>query len=169
MAVTHWTRAGMPKTAHGKYPLRECVQWRLKQLEVRQKGGSRGELVATQIERQRIEIAKLRGTLIDADTLGRVLNETAVIYSTHLDGLGPRVAAELAELTDQAAIQAVIFREARAIRAAVAAAIATYADREAVADVQSDQQAPAEPVRRPVGRPRKNTSAGVTGAGAVAQ
>ena len=131
--ITHWIREGMPRGKAGRYDLASCVQWYRARMDKALKergadGDAKTELTRAQVERTRLDVAKLRGELVDASEAQRVLNEVAVIVSTQLDGLGPRVAGEVVGLTDVATIQGVIFREARAMRTAIAARISRFGE-----------------------------------------
>lgn len=143
MAITKWFQAGMPREGRGRYDLARCVQWRCTQLEESVARSSetvegKQKLIAAQTTRTELEIAQLRATLIEAATVGQVMQRVAVIVATQLDGLGPRVAGELADARDPALIQQVIFRECRSIRASIADAIRSYADSLDVEGVSGD-------------------------------
>lgn len=152
----------MPKLAKNKYDLVGCVQWYVQHLVG--KGDSADEsmeverrlLVRAQRRRHELEIAKRRGELIDAETVGQVINELAVIFVTQLEGMGARVAQQVATMSDPGAIQRVLTDECRGIRQATAARVADFAG---AYHVIGDIDPAPRRKRRRVGRPAANTPA----------
>lgn len=125
---------GMPKSARGKYLVIECVEWLI--ARERDKGGretpadkkARMEVAKEQALRYRIDNAKQLGELIPASVVQAAVNQMASNIASQLDGLAPRMAAELASIDDPATIQRALFNECRDIRTATATTFATIAD-----------------------------------------
>lgn len=125
--IQRLVKEGLPQIGHGKYDVRQCVQWQFGQLRseaaTREGLNPRDELAIAQKERVGLEIAQLRGTLIPRDLVSRAMNQVAALVSSQLDGLAPRLAGELADMTDPQQIQATLLREARTTRTAIAQAM----------------------------------------------
>lgn len=140
---------GMPKAGHGRYLLKDCIQWYVDRLRITAAGGENNDvaeekLKLTRAQRQRAEIEnkKARDELIAFEAVAEVLNGMAGTYSSQLDGFGARVAATLAGMDDPAAIQRVLFDECRAIRTTTARAAQNFA---ANFDSGNDNRAATEP------------------------
>ncbi|MDI3665184.1 terminase small subunit [Pseudomonas aeruginosa] len=71
-------------------------------------------------EKLQLEIDQVRGRLIPIDAWVTLNTSIAAVYSTQLDALPSRCAADLAVIDDPAAIRARLFEETRSIRAATA-------------------------------------------------
>lgn len=71
-------------------------------------------------EKLQLEIDQVRGRLIPIEAWVTLNTSIAAVYSTQLDALPSRCAADLAVLDDPAAIRARLFEETRSIRAATA-------------------------------------------------
>lgn len=71
-------------------------------------------------EKLQLEIDQVRGRLIPLDAWVTLNTSIAAVYSTQLDALPSRCAADLAVIDDPAAIRARLFEETRSIRAATA-------------------------------------------------
>lgn len=131
--VLHYAReAGMPRIARGRYKLVDCIRWYIEKQRLLMEGGDdlsdeRRKLVRAQRQRHEIEAARLRGELIDAETVGTTLNELGVIFSTQLDGLAPRVAPKLLNQNDVGEIRRMVFDECRHVRRSTSAAIQNFA------------------------------------------
>lgn len=157
--------ADMPKTAaRNRYPLVKSVQWYVQYLISKGSGGDdasileeRRLLVRAQRLRHELEIQKRRSELIDRDEVANLLNEMAVIFSTHLETLGSRTANTLASETDPAAIQKLLTDEARAIRSSTSAAVAEFA---VAHSGLGDPDSAAESKRGRVGRRKPSVAAG---------
>lgn len=125
--VRNYVKEGMPQLARGKFDSIACVRWKLGQISDERENEAgltpRDELAIAQKERVELEIAQLRGTLIPRDLVSRAMNQVAALVSSQLDGLAPRLAGELADMTDPQQIQATLLREARTTRAAIAQAM----------------------------------------------
>lgn len=112
------------RTAHGRYDLPAAVQaWGAYVAHGKasaELGAERRRLTAAQAYRVEIENKRLDGLLLDADDVGAALNEAMTIVATGMDSLGGRVAAELAVMTDTAAIRQLLLKETRRIRTSAA-------------------------------------------------
>lgn len=147
---------GMPKAGRGSFNVRECIRWYIEYLNVNagedQHGGnedrsnSRKLYIDAQTERTQLEISERKGLLIPRDQVAHVLHSLAVIVSTQLDGLAPRVAGEVANMTDPGEIQEVIFDECRSVRANIADQIREFSsgNRAVTSDHNEDHPAAAE-------------------------
>lgn len=167
--VRYAKEQGMPKAARGRYPLIACIRW---VMSLRQPstiedglGVERKRLVIEQRRRAEIENAHLRDELIDADLVSGVFNTVMAAIATQIDGLGPRLAGELATVDDPAVISRRLHDESRAIRRNVCGEVADIC----AAIIQSDDDgAAAAAPRRRVGRRAPSVAAGLSRAGAVA-
>lgn len=134
-AIQLFVKSGMPKLSHGNYDLRQCIAWRIEKLQDKRatppEDGSEADerrmLIRAQTAKYEVETDKLRGTLVDAELVGQVMNEVAALVAAQLDGLAPRVAGDLVGLADKADIQAKLFVETRQIRSSISRAIIDYA------------------------------------------
>lgn len=83
------------------------------------------------IEAQRYEIERrtraAERRLLDADEVGAALERAGAIMGAGLDGLGGRLAGELAPISEPAVIRKVLFDEGRRIRNAVADELEAFA------------------------------------------
>lgn len=162
---------GMPKAERGKYHVKECFDWFLD----RERGKSSKDapadkkarmLVARQQElRYKIENAEKLNELLPADLVQNAINQMASTLANQLDGLGPRMAAELAQIDDPAIVQRKLFDECRSIRSAATAALATIAGD---IDSERDTQPATEPERGTVGRREPDIATEQPGTGEVA-
>jgi phage terminase Nu1 subunit (DNA packaging protein) len=131
--ILHYAReAGMPRISRGRYSLYGCVQWYNEKLRNAIEGGGdiseeRRKLIAAQRQRHEIECAKLRGELIDYEEVRTCFAELAVIFSTQLDALGPRIAPSLLNKGDTSAIVRAIQDEAKSIRRSTSTAVQAFA------------------------------------------
>lgn len=128
--IQRMVKEGMPQAARGAYDIRACVQWQLAELERNDaaSGGMtpRDELAIAQRRKVELETEQLRLTLVPREMAERAMNEIAAIIASQLDGLGPRLAGELADSDDPAWIQARLFTETRTLRASIAQAIKNF-------------------------------------------
>lgn len=169
--ISRWGQDGMPKKGWGQYLLAECVRWRLEQM-LKQAAGdsseiteSRMRLYDTQREKHLLEMREMRKELLPAEEVATAIRAMFGIVATQLDGLGPRMAARLAGLSDPQKIAKELFIECRNIRRATADAVTDFARS---LDGDEDAPAPAGKGRRGVGRREPGTAAGQPRAGAVA-
>lgn len=171
-SVNKWGReGGMPRgTEKGRYPFRECVLWRVAKL-TNDTGGDtdiaeeRRQLIHAQRIGQELDNAKVREELLDADLVATAMQHLGALIATQLDGMAARLAPQLSQLHDPAAIAKVIFDECRSVRSTASRAVSAFASDLAGSD---DPDAPAEKKRRGVGRRKPGTATGQPGAGAVA-
>lgn len=128
--IQRLVKEGLPQIGHGKYDVRQCVQWQFDRLreEAAERGtlNPRDELAIAQRIRVELETEQLRGTLLPRDLVTRAFNQVAALVASQLDGLGPRLAGELADMHDPQQVQATLLREARATRAAIAQAMRDF-------------------------------------------
>ncbi len=115
----------------GKFDVIDCVHRYAKYLQ--QGGSASGELLTArqQTERERARKLKLEndlheGELIPAAAVYQLITSAMSIVAQHLDALGGRVAGQLATMDQPGPIRALLFKEARAIRAAAADALLEY-------------------------------------------
>lgn len=172
MVMKYAREGGMPKgRVKGRYPLRECVLWKIRKLANKngEESGDiveeRRKLIAAQRVGQELDNAKVRGELLDAGLVTTAMQRMAALFATQLDGLAARVAPEVSRLRDPADIARVIFDECRVIRGTASRAVEAFASELAGGE---DTGAAAEKERGRVGRRSPDTAAGLTGAGAVA-
>lgn len=147
---------GMPRQGKGKYLLGECVQWYINRLRLRADGAETSDiaeeklkLVRAQRHRVELENKKRRGELLDAELVATVLNQSASVYASQLDGMGARLAALLSGMTDPGEIQRVLFDECRSIRESAAAVFIDLANED---DHRGDTAPAKTKKRRAVGR-----------------
>lgn len=125
--IQRLVKDGLPQIGHGKYDIRQCVQWQFGQ--IRSENAARGdmtprdELAVAQRAKVELETAQLRGTLLPRDLVARAMNQVAALVASQLDGMAPRLAGELADMTEPQQIQSTLLREARAVRGAIAQAM----------------------------------------------
>lgn len=134
--IRNWVADGMPQAGHGKYDLRACVQWKVDQVATASiddeaegaTDSARRELYIAQRHKIELEIAERRGELLPAALVDQTLASVASVATSQIDALGPRLAGELADMDDPAAIQARLFTEGRQVRAAIAEQIRQMAE-----------------------------------------
>jgi len=147
--VQRMAKDGMPVIGRGKYDIRACVQWQITQVSEKERTSGdlnpRDLLAIAQRQRVELEIAQLRNTLIPQDLVGRVFNGVAAMIAGQLEGIGPRMAGELADVDDPALIQARLTEEARAIRSAIAESLKDYGSL-IEAELDAEHLAAQEPV-----------------------
>ena len=169
--VSRWGNDGMPKIAWGKYPLGPCVRWRIEQLMAQASGDSseitesRRRLYDTQRAKHELEMQEMRKELLQAEEVATAIRAMFGIVATQLDGLGPRMAARLAGLSDPQKIAKELLIECRNIRRTTADAVADFAR-----DLDGGEDAVPAPGegRRGVGRREPGATTGQSGAGTVA-
>jgi len=172
MVMKYAREGGMPRAkGKGRYPLMECIQWRYRKLQAK-RGEDAGDiaeerekLIRAQRIGQELNNAKARGELLDAELVATAMQQMAALFSTQLDGLAARVAPQLSQIRDPGTIAKVIFDECRLIRRNASGAVAAFAGELAGGE---DSDPPAEAERGRVGGRASRTTAGLAGAGAVA-
>lgn len=114
----------IPRTARGHYDLAASVQawgaYLAQGKTTAEIGTERRRLIAAQASKTELDVRRMNGELLDAEDVAIVLNEAMTIIATGLDGLGGRLAAELASLTDTAVIRQRLLTETRRIRGVAA-------------------------------------------------
>lgn len=172
MVMKYAREGGMPKgEAKGRYPLRDCVLWKIRKLENKTGEDShdiaeeRRKLIMAQRVGQELNNSKTRGELLDADLVASTMQQMAALFTTQLDGLAARVAPQLSQMRDPGEIAKVIFDECRAVRRSASGAVASFAGE--LAGGEDPEPAP-EAKRGRVGRRKPDLAPGLPGAGAVA-
>lgn len=154
------TNKGMPRDGR-HFDLAAAVQWYMGELkapgsaeEPADVTEARRQLYIEQAEKTRLENARLRGELVDLEEARTVLFEISSIIATQHDALAPRLAGLVIGSTDIKAVQTLLYDELRAIRHAMADAVASL-------DTASrgDDPTAAEPDGRSVGRSEADTAA----------
>lgn len=129
-SIREFVHDGMPPPKGRNYDATACVKWRIDYLVSRAANGPKAKgsaplarqgLIESQKARLDLEIAKLREEVMDRQLHTRIIQEIASMLASRLDGLGPRLAGELAGSDDPAFIQQRLFDEHRSIRATLAA------------------------------------------------
>ena len=121
---------GMPRAGRGQYLLGDCIKWYINRVRVAAESGegsdiSEEKLKLVRAQRHRVELdnKKVRGELIDHDTVSGVVNQLGSIYASQLDSLGARVAGIIAGVADPGEVQRILFDECRNIRNNTSAAV----------------------------------------------
>jgi phage terminase Nu1 subunit (DNA packaging protein) len=124
---------GMPKLDRGKFDAPACIQWYIAfKVKGHEKPASsdvneaRKKLYDAQVIKTELETSRIKREMIPADEHMIDMNQLAVMFSSGLDALGGRLAAQLAGMTDPAVIAEHLTTETNAIRESVADAIAAY-------------------------------------------
>jgi phage terminase Nu1 subunit (DNA packaging protein) len=125
---------GMPKLDRGKFDAPACIQWYVvfkvkghEKPESTDVNMARKRLYDAQVVKTNLDIANTKRQSIPSDEHMIDMNQLAVMFSSGLDALGGRLAAQLAGMTDPAVIAEHLTLETNAIRESVAGAIAMYA------------------------------------------
>ncbi len=168
--IMRWARdEDLPRQAHGRYRLAECVRWQFRRMAGQ--GGresseiveSRRMLYDTQRAKHELEMQQMRRELLNAEEVATAIRSMFGIVATQLDGLGPRMAARLAGMSDPQKIAKELLTECRNIRRATAESIEDFAH------VLADESvAPSPKRRRPVGQSKTGASRGAIEATAAA-
>ena len=170
MTLSRWVQDGMPKYAKGVYPLKDCIRWAFERMrsqaghETSEIQDSRRMLYDVQRAKHELEIKRINGEVVDVEVVASAVREMASIFATQLDGLAPRMAAQLATINNPTQIQRELFRETREIRRATCHALNAFASRE---NGGADGHAATGEGRGSMGRGVSHTSAGQPGAGEV--
>lgn len=154
----------------GKYPLAESLQAYIAyaahgkvQSEVID---SKSRLLSAQARNAEIEADRKAGKLLDLDDVQTVLNETMTIIASQMDGLGGRLANELAGESDPAIIRQKLLSETRRIRATAADKLARLG---AIADSGRDSAPAARQNTGPVGKRKTRAATGKRGARPISE
>ncbi|MBF0182744.1 MAG: terminase small subunit [Magnetococcales bacterium] len=86
-------------------------------------------LTSAQANKAEMEVSQMSNLFVEKEAVKAVFAEAMVIIATQMDGLGGRLASELAGMTNQAEIQALLLRETRRIRATAAAKLGELVNR----------------------------------------
>lgn len=124
-AVDRLRRAGvLRQTSKARYSLAGAIQSYIEyaahgkiQSEVLD---SKQRLLTAQARKAEMDADRTAGRLLDVDDVQTVLNETMAIIATQMDGLGGRLAGDLAGESDPAVIRQRLLAETRRIRATAA-------------------------------------------------
>lgn len=176
VAVHYWRKDGMPQRARGVYELGEVIRWWREKFAKRAVADAGTEdqdkraLIQAQTRKYEVETRRLEGDLIPREEVATIVHGLAALYRTALEGFGPRVSGELAELGDAPRIQEALVRECRDVLAQVSGRVTSLAS-EGFHDPGSsleDPETPTGPERRRVGRRDKDPSTRKPGARPVA-
>lgn len=123
--VTNLANDGvLPQSSKGKYDLVAAVQAYVHYVARgkvhTQVVDARTRLTEAQARNAEIEAERRAGQLLDREDVQTVLNEAMTIIATGMDGLGGRLANELAGDSDPASIRQKLLSETRRIRASAA-------------------------------------------------
>lgn len=123
--VAKYVDDGMPKLARGKFDLAKCVQWRVAHVEEaaseRIKSNSdKARINEINTEMKEIELATMKGEMIEADLVNQFMQELASLVATSLDAIGPRLSQDLTGIDDAFTIQETITVETRSVRQTIA-------------------------------------------------
>lgn len=149
------------KNKNDKYDLCEAVPDYIaycsygKVNEQRVKGKNR--LDVARAEKEEMLVAKLKKLLIPLDDAQIAINEAMVIIGTQLDGIGGRMASELAGISEPAIVRQKLLNETRRIRKAAADKLARLAT---IGDGVGDTKTAARQASRSVGKSNKGVAAG---------
>ena len=133
VAVHYWRKDGMPQRARGVYDLGEVIRWWRERFSERAVADAGTEdhdkraLIQAQTRKYEVETRRLEGELIPREEVATIVHGLAALYRTALEGLGPRVSGELAELGDAPRIQEALIRECRDVLAQVAGRVTSLA------------------------------------------
>ena len=167
--ITKLVEQGMPRDGR-QFNVASCVQWYVDQLKSKHGGPepenvleARRLLYIEQTEKNRLENARLRSELIDADEARAVLYAVASIVGTQLDALAPRLSGIVIGMTDAAELQITLLEELRSVRDAIAREVERLPE-----PSRFDHSQSADTDRRRVGGRKADSAAGDTRAGAMA-
>ncbi len=114
------------RVAHGRYDLTKTVQNYIRYLKAQtpERGSKRDEdqtaLLSTRREMAEIELGERRGDLFAREAVESVVVETLVLMTQRLEGLGGRLAMDLAGESNPAKIRRLISDEVSATRQGIA-------------------------------------------------
>jgi len=175
--VQQLVKEGLPQVGRGKYLLAAAAQWYIvylqKQLKEQGSGTSNKEVkdrrsryLEIQAATAELDYRRKVGDLVDREQAGLVINEAMVIIASQMDGLGGRLAGELAGIMEPALIRQTLLNETRRIRAAAADRLSRLA---VVESGGRNSKATTRKRARSVGGSKQNTAGGKRGTGAVAK
>ena len=158
--VSRLARDGhLPQSTKGRYDLAQAVQAYVhycshgKAHNENLKSKQRWE--EAKAKKVELETAQLERKLVTIEDAQIAINEAMVIIATQLDGIGGRLASEIAGMTDPAEIRQRLLNETRRIRAAAADRLA----RLGAADHSSgDSEATTGKNSRPVGKSKSRAT-----------
>lgn len=145
--------------AKGRYDLAKSVQ---AYLEYVARGKTRAgnvdaknRLMLAKAQMAELVAAERQGKLLNAEQVQQVINEAMVVVGTQMDGIGGRLAGELAGITDPAIIRQKLLNECRRIRSAAADKLAALG---AIKPSGGDTAAATGPDAGPVGKSKSRAS-----------
>lgn len=115
--VNKWRARGMPRVTHGVYSIPDVVQWRLEEIQSKSALDvddmpaiveARTQLLRAQEQHKRLEIARLEGSLLEAEEVRQTLLTLCQHLVTALEGLPTRVAQEAASARTEAEVAHII-------------------------------------------------------------
>ncbi len=123
--LTDYVKEGMPKLGRGKFDLPSVIRWRITRAENVANAqvkhfNEKQELQQTNVEIRKIELAQMRGELIDQNLVAPFINELGSLVATQFDSIGQRCCNELIGVTDADVIQEKINNECRSARETIA-------------------------------------------------
>ena len=166
-SIRNFVDRGMPYEKYKKYNAPECVQWYITSkigANSRDLQEARKRLADAQERKVQLELAQMRGDLMETDDVMQSHMLMATTFSSQLRSLGQRVAGILQGKTP-AQIRQIVDDECRII---LEATCHTVAIDPSEAGGGGNPPAPAQTHRRRVGRPRKDSTARKPGAGPLA-
>lgn len=88
------------------------------------------ELLLTMAKRRKawVEADKAEKTVINNEDVAQFFYGVSTVFSSELDGYGPRLSSELAVINDPATIRHMLFTESRRVRAATADRLTQFVD-----------------------------------------
>ena len=123
---------GLPKEGRGKFEDSVCIRWYVDFKSDSTPAAStdvneaRKKLYDAQVVKTELETSRIKRETIPADEHMIDMNQLGVMFSSGLDAIGGRLAAQLAGMDDPAVIAEHLTTETNAIRETVADAITTY-------------------------------------------
>ena len=123
--ITQLSAEGLPKIARGRFPLVDAVKWYINYWKTKKLGGGseidslKGDLLKQQIRKAQTANDAESRLLIPAHEIQSTLNAIAVIISSRLDSIAPRLANELTNQDDPALVKSILENETRQIRIAI--------------------------------------------------
>ena len=166
-SITNFIERGMPHSAYKRYNASECMQWYIAEKvgsNSRDLQEARKRLADAQERKVSLELAQMRGDLMDTDDVMQSHMLMATTFSSQLRSLGQRVAGIL-QNKSPSEIRQIVDDECRIILEATCHCVGIDPG-EASGGGDPDASAPAN--GRRVGRPKSDTTARKPGAGPLA-